>query len=96
MTGIEGGSAAGFYQDLMNRCMAPNTERSSNTADREALLVELDRRGTYIHVPRPTPASMKRTAPRVRACLVERSEFEPAVPILEQPDDSWLFGSTAL
>jgi hypothetical protein len=28
--------------------------------------------------------------------LAERNEFEPAVPILEQPDDSWLFGSTAL
>ncbi len=28
--------------------------------------------------------------------LVERDEFELAVPILEQPDDSWLFGSVTL
>jgi hypothetical protein len=28
--------------------------------------------------------------------LAEQSEFELAVPILEQPDDSWLFGSIPL
>jgi hypothetical protein len=28
------------------------------------------------------------TEPRVRACLVERSEFELPVPVLELPDDS--------
>jgi hypothetical protein len=30
------------------------------------------------------------------ASTVERNEFEPAVPILEKPDDNWLFGLTTL
>ena len=28
--------------------------------------------------------------------MAEQGEFELPVPILEQPDDSWLFGSTTL
>jgi hypothetical protein len=30
---------------------------------------------------------------KIADCLAEQSEFELPVPILEQPDDSWLFGS---
>jgi hypothetical protein len=55
--------------------------------DNLASFVWVDRGVRLVHEAR-CHLGFPRTAPRVRACLVERSEFELPVPVLELPDDS--------